>query len=129
MNDRIKSVSQEELRNLSPDTQAIVRALHAFEQRFSEREDAAHRETNEKIGRLNDMQRQIQENVTKLASGFPGGDPESHRRYHETVIEWRELRNRMVRDALIQASKVGGMAGVGWLAYAIWTAFKMEIVK
>lgn len=64
-----------------------------------------------------------------ILAGFPGGDPDSHRRYHETLIEWRELRNRMVKEALIQAAKVGGLGAIGWILYALWQAFKMEIMK
>lgn len=64
-----------------------------------------------------------------ILAGFPGGDPDSHRRYHESVIEWRELRNQMVRSALLQAAKVGGLGAIGWIAYALWQAFKMELMK
>ena len=64
-----------------------------------------------------------------LAGAFPNGDGDAHRRYHESVLEWRELRNKMVRESLLQAAKVGGLGGIGWIAYAIWQAFKMEIHK
>ena len=67
--------------------------------------------------------------VAALRDGFPGGDPESHRRYHESIIEWRELRNRMVKEALIKAAQAGSIGALGWIAYAVWTAFKMEIMK
>ncbi|TAN28853.1 MAG: hypothetical protein EPN31_07530 [Castellaniella sp.] len=65
----------------------------------------------------------------ELFEGFPGGDPEAHRRYHESIIEWRELRNRMVKEALVHAAKVGGIGAFGWILYALWTAFKMELTK
>ncbi|MER1940657.1 hypothetical protein ABS755_08105 [Castellaniella sp. FW104-16D08] len=71
----------------------------------------------------------MQARQEQLFAGFPDGDPESHRRYHESIIEWRELRNQMVRASLIQAAKVGGIGAFGWVAYALWQAFKMEITK
>lgn len=64
-----------------------------------------------------------------LAGAFPNGDASAHRRYHESAIEWRELRNRMVLEALTQAAKAGGVAGIGWIVYALWVSFKMEIQK
>lgn len=86
-----------------------------------------------------DNQRQIQAvlarlerldaDVERVKNAFPDSDPDGHRRYHETVIEWRELRNQMVKSALIQAAKVGGFAGFGWVMYALWVAFKMEVNK
>lgn len=112
----------EDIRALSPDTRAIVHALYAFERRAREREDAHCASTSKQIDEL-------QRTVTEIAGGFPDGDPAAHRRYHESVIEWRELRNKMVRDALIHAAKVGGLGGACWIAYAIWTALKMEIVR
>ncbi len=71
----------------------------------------------------------MQSKQEEILRGFPDSDPDSHRRYHESVMEWRELRNKMVREALIQAAKVGGVGAIGWLAYALWISLKMEIFK
>ncbi len=68
----------------------------------------------------------IEQKQDNLLQGFPDGDTEGHRRYHEAVIEWRELRNRMVRAALEKMAATGGMAAIGWLIYALWTVLKME---
>lgn len=119
----------EDLRSLSPDTRAIVQVLYAFERRAAERERTIHAETAAQINQLSQDQRDTSLAVTRIMAGFPGGDPESHCRYHDSIIEWRELRNRMVRDALSQASKAGALAAIGWIAYAIWVAFKMELHK
>lgn len=64
-----------------------------------------------------------------IRDGFPGGDTERHRRYHESVIEWRETRTRMVREALVHAGKLGFWAACAWIAYAVWIAVKMELMK
>lgn len=103
---------------LSTDTQAIIKAV---------RETKG--DVERQIAVMLRAQQQLQADMTALRNGFPGGDPDSHRRYHESIIEWRELRNKMVREALIQAAKVGGVGALGWFAYAAWTALKMEIFK
>jgi len=72
---------------------------------------------------------QVQVKQAAIIAGFPDSDPYTHRRYHESVMEWRELRNNMVREALIQAAKVGGLGAIGWVAYAVWQVIKMEIMK
>lgn len=104
--------------HLSADTRVILAALR-------EQDD----KQRQQIGTIRDAQRTLQQEVANIARGFPDGDPESHRRYHESVMEWRELRNKMVREALIKAAQVGGLGAIGWVAYALWTALKMEVLK
>lgn len=62
-----------------------------------------------------------------VLSAFPSGDTDGHRRYHESVIEWRELRNKMVREALIKVAQGGALAGAGWIALAIWQSVKLSV--
>ena len=104
--------------HLSPDTRAILAALR-------DQDDKSKQQINSILA----SQRKLQDEVTSISRGFPDGDPDSHRRYHESVIEWRELRNKMVREALIKAAAVGGIGGIGWIAYAVWTALKMEVMR
>lgn len=103
---------------LSPDTQAIIKAV---------RETKG--DVERQIAVMLRAQQRLQADVTALRNGFPGGDPDSHRRYHESVIEWRELRNKMIREALVHAAKIGGIGAIGWVVYALWTALKMEVIK
>lgn len=63
----------------------------------------------------------------QLLSAFPAGDTDGHRRYHESVIEWRELRNKLVREALIKVAQSTALAGAGWVALAIWQSFKLTV--
>ena len=104
--------------HLSPDTRAIIAVVRESKE-----------DMHKQVASIRDTQRELKDEVKKLSKGFPDEDPESHRRYHESVIEWRELRNKMVREALIKAAQVGGLGGIGWIAYALWSAFKMEIMK
>lgn len=63
----------------------------------------------------------------QLLAAFPAGDIEGHRRYHEAVIEWRELRNKMVKEALIHAAKAGSLGALGWVGYAVWKSFLLTV--
>lgn len=65
----------------------------------------------------------------RLLSGFPADDVEGHRRYHESVIEWRELRNKMVREAMMKVAQAGTLAAFGWLALAIWKSFRLSVTQ
>lgn len=84
------------------------------------------------VDRVGAVEKDGAETLAKLNSlilAFPGGDMEGHRRYHESIIEWRELRNKMVRAALEKAVGAGVLAGCGWIGYALWQAIKMEFKK
>lgn len=63
----------------------------------------------------------------QILTAFPAGDTDGHRRYHESVIEWRELRNKLVREALIKVAQAGALAGAGWVALALFQAFKLSV--
>jgi hypothetical protein len=72
---------------------------------------------------------QLEATTARLQLAFPVGDIEGHRRYHESVIEWRELRNKLVREALTKMVGAGVLAGLGWLGLAIWQALKVSVTK
>jgi len=79
---------------------------------------------------LLEMQRELRSNTEltkKVIAAFPGDDVEGHRRYHEAVIEWRELRNRVVRESLIKVAQGSALSGTCWIAYALWQAFKITV--
>lgn len=75
---------------------------------------------------------ELAENTRKtdqLLRAFPAGDTDGHRRYHESVIEWRELRNRMVKEGLIKVAQAGMLGGAGILLALIWRAFKISVTQ
>lgn len=114
---------------LSHDARVIIETIERTEARHKQSEAERHVENQRRLDALAQEQRQMKVEIAGITRGFPDGDPDSHRRYHESVIEWRELRNKMVREALMNAAKVGGVMGLGWVAYAVWVAMKMEIMK
>lgn len=72
---------------------------------------------------------QLKAAIARLLSGFPADDVDGHRRYHQSVIEGRELRNKLVRTALEKAVGSGVLLGLGWLLLAVWQYFKFEVNK
>lgn len=78
---------------------------------------------------MRDAQVQTAAEMKRFNSAFPNGDAESHRRYHESIIEWRELRNSLVRAALEKMASAGAIGAVGWMIYALWQALRMELKK
>lgn len=97
--------------SLSPDTVAIINAVKDL------------------TGNIEKKMLEIEATQERILSGFPDGDPDMHRRIHESSLEWRELRNSLMREALGKAASAGAFVAVGWIAYALWVAFKMELVK
>lgn len=114
---------------LTDGERVILDELKRIEAQHQANETRLHDENRARLEELASAQRRILDDTASLRAGFPNGDPDSHRRYHESVIEWRELRNKMVRDALTNAAKVGFLAGAGWFLYALWIVIKMEFQK
>ena len=59
-----------------------------------------------------------------ITDAFPGGDPHGHRTYHELQIKqaagWDKIKGELVSKFL-----TGGLwIAAGWLAFAVWQAFK-----
>jgi hypothetical protein len=78
---------------------------------------------------IHETQKALDGKFDGLLLGFPQGDVDGHRRYHESVIEWQELRNKLVREALIKAAQAAGLAAIGWVGVALWQAFKMSVTR
>jgi hypothetical protein len=59
-----------------------------------------------------------------ISDAFPNGDPHGHRAYHELQIKqadgWDKIKGEVVSKFL-----TGGLwIAAGWLAFAVWQAFK-----
>lgn len=75
------------------------------------------------------MDRQFALLKQTFAEAFPGGDPHGHRLAHEKAIRnatgWDKLKAEVVSKFLT----AGLWVAVGWLALAVWEAFKHEIKR
>ena len=114
---------------MTPGERSIVEAVEQMARRLETADRAKYLEIQKQLQALCDAQKHAQKDINSILRGFPDEDPESHRRYHETIIAWRELRNQLVKEALINAGKVGFLASIGWILYAVWLVFKMELSK
>lgn len=71
----------------------------------------------------------LEEANERLLSGFPASDVEGHRRYHQSVIERRELVNKMLRETLVNIAKTGTLGALGLLLAAAWKYFQISVTK
>lgn len=85
---------------VSPDTKAILAALH-------EMQAAARRDTE---ARFEAMQKEMLAISAAVKTGFPGGDFDGHRRYHELVIEREEQRREFWRGLALHVAKTSTWA-------------------
>jgi hypothetical protein len=62
----------------------------------------------------------IQAMLTRYAAGFPGDDPDGHRKYHETLIERNKAYTDLGRKLLFELAKWGLIGFLGWMLVAGW---------
>jgi len=79
---------------------------------------------------LQSVQR-LQESIDSLSelikSGFPGGDPGSHRKVHEGYIAEAETRKKL-KLSVIEKTLTGVVwASIVVIAYALWEYIKLKI--
>lgn len=87
----------------------------------------AQRQLVVEVAALKERDAVVDQAINRLLTGFPAADIDGHRRYHESVIEWRELRNKLVREALIKAAQATTLGALGWIALAMWQSFKVTV--
>jgi hypothetical protein len=71
----------------------------------------------------------VEKIVVALARGFPGNDIEGHRRYHESLISWHNLRNQVLRAALEKVVQAGALASFVFLGKLLWDWLMLEVKK
>lgn len=78
--------------------------------------------------RVNEMESNIETTLKEhINTAFAGGDPDGHRRAHETMINMMEERRRMY--ASIREKTLSGLiwGGLAWLGWAVLTRVKIEL--
>ena len=79
--------------------------------------------------RLNGISDQIKELRVFIQSGFPHGDPVSHRAVHENYIAEAKARAESWATLKAQIVQWGLLAIIGFICVAVWTAVKEELKK
>lgn len=65
----------------------------------------------------------IEEKLDQLMRGFPGGDPDGHRRYHEAMIERANARTEFLRKLTFELAKWGLLGFAAWCGHELWVSF------
>lgn len=107
----------------------LLTELRADQKTMVEKMEIRQRQVDEISRKLDEHATESNHRHSQILGAFPAQDTEGHRRYHESEIEWRELRNRMIRETLVNCAKTAGLTSAGWLAYAIWIAIKAEFTR
>ena len=79
--------------------------------------------------RLNAISEQIKEMRSFIQSGFPHGDPASHRAVHENYIKEAQQRSEEWQKLKMSILQWGLFGAIGFVALAIWNAIKAEVHK
>ena len=64
-----------------------------------------------------------------LQDSFPEGDAAGHKRAHEAQIEAAAERAKFWHEMRLAAAKWAGLGLLGFVATALWIAFKTEVHK
>jgi hypothetical protein len=71
--------------------------------------------------------------IDELRKAFPDGDPDGHRRYHESIIRRNEAREKFYQELRGELAKKGLWAlviaagtGLWWLANLVWIYLKTK---
>lgn len=86
---------------------------------------------SENIDRLAVTDRKVEEAIRRidaLHEAFPDDDTIGHRMYHESLIKKIEARTRMFDEIRTHLFKNGLWIGLGFIAYAMWQAFKAKVI-
>lgn len=69
----------------------------------------------------------LTERVDDLAKGFPNGDPDGHRLYHEATIKKIEARARFYEDLRAELAKKGIWSLIILIGAALWFYLKAKL--
>lgn len=104
---------------------AVARALDSLRDEIGTRHV-------ENTSSLEVVQRELKvviDRVDDLAKGFPGGDWEGHRLYHEAVIKRMEARTELYRELRSELAKKGLWALIAMMGAALWFYIKSKIIQ
>jgi hypothetical protein len=63
---------------------------------------------------------ELSEKVDQVLDGFPKGDPGSHRRYHESIINRNEARAELYKTVRAELITKGMWAAIVLVCSAVW---------
>jgi hypothetical protein len=102
---------------------AVVDALDALRDEIGTR----HVENTSSLEVLEKDVKVLIDRVDDLAKGFPDGDWEGHRRYHEAVIKKMEARTKFYDELRAELAKKGMWALILMMGAALWFYVKSRL--
>lgn len=61
--------------------------------------------------------------IAAIEAGFPDGDPDGHRRYHEAEIKRIEARAEFRSKLRLSVTQWGLVGFIGWVLVSLWNEF------
>lgn len=103
---------------------AVAKALDSLRDEIGQRHventsslEVVEGKLNEAISRIDDLHR-----------AFPEGDPDAHRRYHETLIHKAEAKAKFYEDLRSELAKKGLWALLALIGVALWQYLKTKVM-
>lgn len=103
----------------------VAAAIGSLEAALDKRHDenkAAQADTAEKV-------EEAIRGIEELRKAFPEGDPDGHRRYHETIIRKNLAREKFYQELTAHLVKGGAWALLVFIAWASWLAIKSKVTQ
>jgi hypothetical protein len=93
--------------------------------------DPEHKELMQSIAvSMNLIRAELAENtrsIGQILKGFPEGDPDGHRRYHEEVIQQMSERRKLRQEILTHLLKASSWPALAGVCYVLWKYFKSQV--
>jgi hypothetical protein len=89
-------------------------------------------EQNEVLQELAALREELAENTRKtdlILKGFPQGDPDGHRRYHEEVMQQMAERRKLRQELLTHLLKASSWPALVGVCYVLWRYFKTQLLN
>jgi hypothetical protein len=123
MGGAVSRYSSEPPRTEGDGWKAVADALDGLRDEIGQR----HVENTSSLEVLEKDLKVVIERVDDLAKGFPGGDWEGHRLYHEAVIKKMEARTHLYEELRAELAKKGLWALIMAIGAAIWFYVKSKL--
>lgn len=112
--------------NVGEGTRMILDALEGWRHEDRERQDAKHAEN---AARMDSFERELKAVSAAVKLGYPDGDADAHRRYHELLIAREEQRQTIRQEVITHVLKTSTWLMLAGLAMLLIKQFKEWIFK
>jgi len=82
------------------------------------------------VASVQQVRSELAENTRKtdqILKGFPAGDPDGHRRYHEEVMQQLAERRQLRHELLTHLLKAASWPALAGVCFVLWKYFKAQI--